>query len=73
MGFVTKQAAENMLLQKQSGCFLLRFSDSELGGVTIAYVRKPDPYRKLLFLCKDLTSSIGMSNWQFLLLLQPIG
>lgn len=46
MGFVTKQAAEGMLLQKQSGCFLLRFSDSELGGVTIAYVRKPDPYRE---------------------------
>ena len=45
MGFVTKQAAENLLMQKQSGCFLLRFSDSELGGVTIAYV-KSDMYRK---------------------------
>jgi len=42
MGFVMKQAAEKMLLQQQNGCFLLRFSDSELGGVTIAYVRKPD-------------------------------
>lgn len=49
MGFVTKQAAESMLLQKQSGCFLLRFSDSELGGITIAYVRKSDPYRKKVF------------------------
>lgn len=39
MGFVTKQAAEVLLLQKQSGCFLLRFSDSGLGGVTIAYVK----------------------------------
>ena len=46
MGFVMKQAAEKMLLQQQNGCFLLRFSDSELGGVTIAYVRKPD-FRKL--------------------------
>ena len=45
MGFVMKQAAEKMLLQQQNGCFLLRFSDSELGGVTIAYVRKPD-FRK---------------------------
>jgi hypothetical protein len=27
--------------------FLHRFSDSELGGVTIAYVRKPDLYREL--------------------------
>lgn len=49
MGFVTKHTAESMLLQKQSGCFLLRFSDSELGGITIAYVRKPDPYRKIPF------------------------
>ena len=43
-GFVTKQAAESMLLDKTSGTFLLRFSDSELGGVTIAYVRQPDMY-----------------------------
>ena len=46
MGFVTKQAAESLLLHKSiGGCFLLRFSDSELGGVTIAYV-KTDVYRK---------------------------
>jgi len=45
MGFVNKHDAEAMLLQKQNGCFLLRFSDSELGGITIAYVRKPDPFR----------------------------
>jgi signal transducer and activator of transcription 5B len=44
MGFITKQAAENALMDKPSGTFLLRFSDSELGGVTIAYVRKPDPF-----------------------------
>ena len=48
-GFITKQAAESLLLSKPSGTFLLRFSDSELGGVTIAYVRKPDVYRKLIF------------------------
>ncbi len=45
MGFVTKQAAESLLLQKPNGTFLLRFSDSELGGVTIGYV-KGDPYRE---------------------------
>ena len=43
-GFVTKSAAESLLLDKPSGTFLLRFSDSELGGVTIAYVRQPDMY-----------------------------
>ena len=45
MGFVTKQAVEKMLEQQQNGCFILRFSDSELGGVVIAYVRKPE-FRK---------------------------
>ena len=44
MGFISKPLAEQMLLEKQSGTFLLRFSDSELGGVTIAYVRQPDMY-----------------------------
>jgi len=42
VGFVMKHEAESVLLQQQNGCFLLRFSDSELGGVTIAYVRKPE-------------------------------
>ena len=54
MGFVMKQAAEKMLLQQQNGCFLLRFSDSELGGVTIAYVRKPD-FRKYIKYFKQPT------------------
>ena len=46
MGFVPKMAAEQLLLQTGTpGCFLLRFSDSELGGVTIAYV-KTDMYTR---------------------------
>lgn len=46
LGFINKHDAENLLKQKQqNGCFLLRFSDSELGGVTIAYLTT-DPYRK---------------------------
>ena len=51
MGFISKPLAEQMLLEKHSGTFLLRFSDSELGGVTIAYVRQPDMYpgRKYTF------------------------
>ena len=59
MGFIMKQAAENMLLQQQNGCFLLRFSDSELGGVTIAYVRKPD-FRK--YICNACTLSFGRAK-----------
>lgn len=38
MGFVRKKQAEEMLSTCASGTFLLRFSDSELGGVTIAWV-----------------------------------
>lgn len=38
MGFVGRKNAENLLLQRPDGTFLLRYSDSELGGVTIAWV-----------------------------------
>lgn len=39
MGFVRKRQAEEMLMTAcATGTFLLRFSDSELGGVTIAWV-----------------------------------
>ncbi|CAG9825338.1 unnamed protein product [Phaedon cochleariae] len=38
MGFVRKKQAEEMLSSCNCGTFLLRFSDSELGGITIAWV-----------------------------------
>ncbi|KRT82459.1 hypothetical protein AMK59_3814 [Oryctes borbonicus] len=38
MGFVKKKYAEELLQNRPTGTFLLRFSDSELGGVTIAWV-----------------------------------
>lgn len=38
MGFVHKKCAEEMLLNCAPGTFLLRFSDSSLGGITIAWV-----------------------------------
>nr|WRY74160.1 signal transducer and activator of transcription 1 [Athetis dissimilis] len=38
MGFIQKKQAEEMLSKCPSGTFLLRFSDSELGGITIAWV-----------------------------------
>ena len=38
MGFVGRRQAEDMLRSSKSGTFLLRFSDSELGGVTIAWM-----------------------------------
>lgn len=38
LGFIRKKQTEEMLSQCPNGTFLLRFSDSELGGVTIAWV-----------------------------------
>jgi signal transducer and activator of transcription 5B len=38
LGFIRKKQAEELLATCTSGVFLLRFSDSELGGVTIAWV-----------------------------------
>lgn len=38
LGFVRKKDAEDQLASCSPGTFLLRFSDSELGGVTIAWV-----------------------------------
>ncbi|XP_066595837.1 signal transducer and activator of transcription 5B [Prorops nasuta] len=38
LGFVRKKQAEEMLANCVSGTFLMRFSDSELGGITIAWV-----------------------------------
>ena len=59
MGFVMKQEAEMILKQQQHGCFLLRYSDSELGGVTIAYVKRSENQAPLVqslypFSSKDL-------------------
>jgi len=37
-GFISKQDAQNWLKKYPRGTFLLRFSDSEIGGITIAWV-----------------------------------
>lgn len=41
-GFIGKQHLHVILQNKPSGTFLLRFSDSEMGGITIAYVGPTD-------------------------------
>ena len=37
LGFVSRQEAEEFLKTSEVGTFLIRFSDSELGGVTVAW------------------------------------
>jgi len=38
LGFVSRQQAEEYLQASEVGTFLIRFSDSELGGVTVAWI-----------------------------------
>ncbi|GLH02615.1 Signal transducer and transcription activator [Gryllus bimaculatus] len=54
LGFVRKKDAEDMLSSCPTGTFLLRFSDSELGGITIAWVGDKNEVLMLQpFTCKD--------------------
>ncbi len=38
LGFVSRHEAEECLHKSENGTFLIRFSDSELGGVTVAWI-----------------------------------
>ena len=42
LGFVTKYQAQELLQSRPPGTFLLRFSDSEIGRVTVALVADND-------------------------------
>ncbi|MBN3321273.1 STA5B protein, partial [Atractosteus spatula] len=44
-GFIGKQHLHLILQDRPNGTFLLRFSDSEIGGITIAYVTPTDGAR----------------------------
>jgi len=57
MGFIRKSDAEEMLTRYATGTFLLRFSDSELGGLTVAWAgsNDSDAYSLHPFSAKDLS------------------
>ncbi|XP_049884106.1 signal transducer and activator of transcription 5B isoform X2 [Pectinophora gossypiella] len=56
MGFIQKKQAEEMLSKCPPGTFLLRFSDSELGGITIAWTGEGNEVFSLQpFTSRDLT------------------
>ena len=55
LGFVSRQEAEEFLKASEVGTFLIRFSDSELGGVSIAYVRH-DQFSKNVFSVAPFTT-----------------
>uniref|UniRef100_A0A0V0G7K5 Signal transducer and activator of transcription n=1 Tax=Triatoma dimidiata TaxID=72491 RepID=A0A0V0G7K5_TRIDM len=57
LGFVRKKQAEEMLSTCANGTFLLRFSDSELGGVTIAWIGcSEDSKHSEVFMLQPFTS-----------------
>lgn len=62
VGFVDKARAEQNLRQHSPGTFLLRFSDSQQGGITIAYVTN-EPSRRIQhinpFIGKDAANAIN--------------
>jgi len=47
MGFIRKSDAEEMLTRYATGTFLLRFSDSELGGLTVAWAGCKFNFRRI--------------------------
>jgi len=59
MGFVSKQEVEQILIDNSmvNGTFILRFSDSEIGGITIAYVRQdPQNGTRTVFMVAPFTT-----------------
>lgn len=42
MGFVSKETERARLKDKEPGTFLLRFSESHLGGITFTWVEQSD-------------------------------
>ncbi|KAF2881123.1 hypothetical protein ILUMI_25034 [Ignelater luminosus] len=68
LGFIRKKQTEEMLQNCQNGTFLLRFSDSELGGVTIAWVSESQevfmlqPFTSKDFAIRSLADRIADLN-----------
>ncbi|CAH0557719.1 unnamed protein product [Brassicogethes aeneus] len=60
MGFVKKNIAEEMLSKTCLGTFLLRFSDSELGGITIAWIGYNNDNFEVLSLQPFTAKDIGV-------------
>ena len=58
VGFIDKVAAEKLLLKCEPGTFLLRFSDSEIGGLTIASVNLDANNEPKVFHIQPLTSKV---------------
>ena len=56
LGFVSKQKGEQFLSTGENGCFLLRFSDSVLGAVSISYMGLDQQQTRSIFHLEPYTS-----------------
>ncbi|XP_078287611.1 signal transducer and activator of transcription 5B-like isoform X2 [Rhinoraja longicauda] len=56
LGFVSKQYANRLLNQRMNGTFLLRFSDSEIGGITIAWIDDSEKGGRQVFNVQPFTT-----------------
>jgi len=62
VGFMSRSDADLMLKHSQDGTFMLRFSDSVLGGVTIGYQSAHHSVRWLAPFTKDQLSMRGLAD-----------
>lgn len=51
MGFVSKEMERTLLKDRQPGTFLLRFSESHLGGITFTWVERKDNGSSMIPYC----------------------
>ncbi|XP_055520442.1 signal transducer and activator of transcription 5B-like isoform X1 [Leucoraja erinacea] len=56
IGFVSKQYANRLLNLRMNGTFLLRFSDSEIGGITIAWIDDSEKGGRQVFNVQPFTT-----------------
>lgn len=66
-GFIGKQHLHVILQNQPNGTFLLRFSDSEIGGITIAYVGPSDSKSNIYTTVYDalLSKSLELARFGF--------
>ncbi|XP_068598493.1 signal transducer and activator of transcription 2 isoform X2 [Brachionichthys hirsutus] len=57
MGFVTKERERALLKRKQRGTFLLRFSESVIGGITFSWVELSDSGKPILQTVQPFTKA----------------
>lgn len=61
MGFVSKEKERLLLKDKMPGTFLLRFSESHLGGITFTWVdHSENGTCSLSFICVKLVLSLAI-------------